>query len=69
MRFAKDYVYVISFHKALDEFELPQAVIGSLRGVAKFLGIPKSTVIDAFNNGITIAYFGRWQVEKTFLTD
>lgn len=67
MRFARDYVYVISFHKAIDEYELPQAVIGSLRGVAKFLGIPKSTVIDAFKNGITIAYFDRWQVEKVFI--
>lgn len=69
MKFAKDYVYVVSFHKGIDEYELPQAVIGSLRGVAKFLGVPKSTVIDAFSNGITIAYFGRWQVEKIFLTE
>lgn len=67
MKFAKNFVYVISFHKGIDEYELPQAVIGSLRGVAKFLGIPKSTVIDAFQNGVTIAYFDRWQVEKNFL--
>ena len=69
MRFAIDYVYVISFHKCIDEYELPQAVIGSLRGVAKFLGVPKSTVIYAFQNGVTVAYFDRWQVEKIFLLD
>lgn len=66
-KIAKDYVYVVSFVKEIDEYELPQAVISSMRGVAKFLGVPKSTVISAFGNGVTVAYFDRWQIEKVYI--
>ena len=64
---AKSYVYVISFNKEVDEFELPQSVLSSMRGVAKFLGIPYSTVKSAFACGVNVAYFDRWQIEKVYL--
>ena len=66
-KLAKEYVYVVSFVKEVDEFELPQAVVSSMRAVAKFLCIPYTTVKSAFACGVNVAYFDRWQIEKVYL--